>query len=132
MGGQAAKGVLVVRLMSDGCAPPPPPSKEEKGFLACCLILFLIKRESWGVGRRDGLSVWRVYHRGSELAGRSPDPGKGQASSHGLWRVTPAPPATLRQHEGFGFSTLMPTVSLINSGLVTTASVPSRHTGTGL
>lgn len=84
------------------------------------------------MGRRDGLGVWRVYHRGSELAGRSPDPGKGQASSHGLWRVTTAPPATLRQHEGFGFSTLMPTVSLINSGLVTTASVPSRHTGTGL
>lgn len=57
---------------------------------------------------------------------------QGRSRPAQLWRVTPAPTAAFHQDQGFGFSTLLPTVSLINSGLVTTASALSRQAGVGL
>lgn len=49
-----------------------------------------------------------------------------------LWRVIPTPTAAFHPDTGIWFSTLLPTVFLINSGLVTTVSALSRQTGVGL
>lgn len=114
---------------------------------AAC-ILFLIKREGWqgtawdttkplGGPDLEALPVfWAVWELGGFITqgmswlDQSPDPWHGQASS--AVESDSRPANCFRQDQGFGFSTLLPTVPLINSGLVTTASAPSRQTGVGL
>ena len=128
---------------------PKQGAKRALWPVAC--ILFLIKRESWRrreeqpvtplsllrgpdlevlpVFRAVWVSGWSIPQGMSWLDG-SPDPGKEQASS--AVETDSSPTAAFHQDQGFGFSTLLPTVSLINSELVTTASALSRQTGVGL
>lgn len=136
------------RLINDRC---PPKQGRTCALRPVACILFLIKREGRWRTEEQPVSplsllsgpnlellsffqgVWRsgwFIIQGVSWLDEYPDLRKGQASS--AMESDSHPYSCFSPRSGIWFSTLLPTVFLINSGLVTTASAPSRQTGVGL